>query len=87
MSINREDFLWRGLALHYGRRPTPILTLIADPDYPHLYRIRYRNGWTSTPANLSRAKDAAYDHARYLLTGQAPQKAPYSPAMGKRATA
>jgi hypothetical protein len=37
----------------------PVLTLVADATYPHLYRIRYPSGWTSTPANLSRAKDAA----------------------------
>ena len=24
-----------------------MLTLVADATYPHLYRIRYPNGWTS----------------------------------------
>ena len=60
-------FVWRGLSLHLGRRSTPVLTLVTDAAHPHLYRIRYRNGWTSTPANLTRARDAAYGHARYLL--------------------
>ena len=53
-----------------------MLTLIADATYPHLYRIQYPNGWISSPANLSRAKDAAYDHARYLLVGQKPFRGP-----------
>jgi hypothetical protein len=60
------DFAWHGLALHYGKRP--VLTLVADETYPHLFRIRYPDGWTSTPANIARAKDAAYGHARWLLT-------------------
>ena len=63
--LPRERFCWRGLALHLGKRPVP--TLVADENFPHLYRIRYPDGWTSTPANLTRAKDAAYGHARYLL--------------------
>jgi hypothetical protein len=70
MARDREDFTWRGLALHFGRRKTPVLTLSADATYPHLYRITYPNGWTSSPANLTRARDAAYGHARHLLGGQ-----------------
>ena len=61
-------FRWDGLALHYGRRKTPVLSLVADETYPHLFRIQYPDGWTSTPANISRASDAAYGHARWLLT-------------------
>jgi hypothetical protein len=57
-----------------------VLTLVADETYPHLYRIQYPDGWTSTPANLTRARDAAYGHARYLLlTGV------YSPETGEEA--
>jgi hypothetical protein len=66
--IANEAFAWRGLDLHFGQRAKPVLTLVADPRFPHLYRIRYPNGWESTPANITRAKDAAYGHARYLLT-------------------
>jgi hypothetical protein len=66
--IAREEFHWRGLDLHLGKRKTPVLTLVADDNYPHLFRIRYPDGWISTPANISRAKDAAYGHARWLLT-------------------
>ena len=57
------QFHWRGLALYSGKRL--VLTLVADG--PHLFRIRYPDGWTSTPANISRAKNAAYEHARYLV--------------------
>jgi hypothetical protein len=67
--IARTEFRWRGLDLHLGNRRTPVLTLVADKAYPHLFRIRYPDGWLSTPANISRAKDAAYGHARHLLGG------------------
>jgi hypothetical protein len=60
-------FRWCGLALHVARRKKPVLTLVADHDYPHLFRIRYPDGWTSTAANITRARDAAYGHARWLL--------------------
>ena len=45
----------------------PVLTLVTDEKYAHLFRIRYPDGWTCTPANITRAKDAAYEHARFLL--------------------
>jgi hypothetical protein len=61
-------FNWRGLDLHHLNRRRPVLTLVQDSRFPHLYRIRYPNGWESTPGNLTRAKDAAYGHARYLLS-------------------
>ena len=78
MAFDRSDFIWRGLALHLGRRKAPVLIVAADTDYPHLYRIRYPNGWTSTPANITRTKDAAYGHARLLLGGQRPTEGGYS---------
>ena len=55
LMFSRGKFIWHGLALHLGRRKTPLLTLVADPTYPHLYRIRYPDGWLSDPANLTRA--------------------------------
>jgi hypothetical protein len=64
MPLDIADFAWRGLALHTGRSKKPVLVLVADNDYPHLFRIRYPSGWTSAPANLTRAKDAAYGHGR-----------------------
>jgi hypothetical protein len=74
--LKQTKFVWRGFDLHLGRRKTPVLTLVADATYPHLYRITYPNGWTSTPGNLTRAKDAAYGHARYLLGQETPSEAP-----------
>ena len=56
-----------------------MLTLEPDETYPHLYRIRYPGGGTSPPANLTRAKDAAYGHARCLLAQETAGKRPYSP--------
>ena len=75
--LRMSDFAWKGLSLHLGRRK--ILTLVADETYPHLYRIRYPNGRISSPANLTRAKDAAYGHARYLPAQETRDGEPYSP--------
>ena len=77
--IPRSEFVWRGLALHLGRRRKPVLSLVADAAFPHLFRITYPNGWRSTPANLTRARDAAYGHARHLLGTASPPGRAYSP--------
>jgi len=75
--LRTGDFTWRELALYLGRRK--VLALVADGRFPHLYRIQYPGGWESTPANLTRAKDAAYGHARYLLAQETPAAAAHSP--------
>jgi hypothetical protein len=77
--LSNQDFTWKGLALHLGKSRTPVLWLEQDEGYRHLYRIRYPSGWRSTPGNLTRAKDAAYGHARHLLAQQTARKAPSSP--------
>jgi hypothetical protein len=84
MILRTSDFVWRGLSLHLGRSPKPTLTLLPDAYHSHLYRIQYPSGWTSTPANLTRAKDAAYGHARHLLAQETDGKGPYS-AEGREA--
>lgn len=79
MAYSIEKFIWRGLELHWGQRGAPVLTLVQDVTHPHLYRIRYPDGWMTTAANLTKAKDAAYGHARYLLGRQRPRGVGYSP--------
>ena len=81
---NRGKFTWRGLDLRYDRRT--VLTLEADATYPNLYRIKYPNSWTSAPANLTRAKDAAYGHARHLLGAQTGAECAPSPEDTSRLT-
>ena len=71
----KREFVWRGLGHHLGARKKPVLMLEADATYPHLYRIVYPDGWTSSPANLTRTKDAAYGHARHLLVTLEPEDA------------
>src|SRR5262245_23682258 len=78
-NVGSRHFNWQGLGYHYGRRSNPVLTLVQDATYPHLYRIRYPDGWISSPANLSRAKDAAYGHARYLVAQENRVEASYWP--------
>ena len=75
--FKRDNFTWRGLDLCVGKRK-PILTLVPDVTHPHLYRIRYPNGWTSSPANISRAKEAAPGHAQHLMGEQRPVEPGYS---------
>ena len=75
--LPRSEFVWSGLALHLGNRR--VLSLVADAIYPDLYRISYPDGWISAPANLTRAKDAAYGHARYLLSTERRVEGCYSP--------
>jgi|tagenome__1003787_1003787.scaffolds.fasta_scaffold16129500_1 hypothetical protein len=77
--LARDKFVWRGLSLHLGRSSKPLLTVVPDVAYPHLFRIKHSDGWTSVPANLTRARDAAYGHARYLLGAETPAEASYSP--------
>jgi hypothetical protein len=71
----KREFVWRGLGLHLGTHKEPVLWLVADAIWPHLYRVVYPDGWTSSPANLTRAKDAAYGHARHLLVTLEPEDA------------
>ena len=75
--LPRSEFVWCGLALELGKHR--VLILVADAIYPDLYRISYPGGWISAPANLTRAKDAAYGHARYLLSTERGAEAGYSP--------
>lgn len=77
--IPNEEFVWRGLHLCLGRRRRSVLCLVADSTHPHLYRIRYPDGWESTPGNITRAKDAAYGHARHLLAQETAAEAPHGP--------
>jgi hypothetical protein len=67
--LRQDKFVWRGLDLHlkHRKRGRPILTLVAAETFPWLYSIRYPDGWMSTTANLTRARNAAYGHARHLL--------------------
>ena len=45
--------------LFYGDARTPLARVVPDNDHPSLWRIHWPDGRTSTPANLTRAKDAA----------------------------
>jgi hypothetical protein len=79
MVLSNTECVWRGLDLYVGRRRKPVLSLVPDGTFPNLYRIRYPKGWTSSPANLTRAKDAAYGHARYLQHQESGHSGPHSP--------
>jgi hypothetical protein len=76
--LKTSDFEWHGLELRLRSTGKPILELVADDTYPHLFRIHYPDGWFSSPGNLTRAKDAAYGHARYLLAEEMAYRAGYS---------
>jgi hypothetical protein len=46
-------------SLYYGDARTPLARVVHDDDHPSLWRVRWPDGRTSTPANLARTKDAA----------------------------
>jgi hypothetical protein len=77
--VPRDKFVWRGFSLHLGRSKKSLLTVVPDERHSHLYRIKYPDGWTSSPANITRAHDTAYGHVRYLLGAETPPEATYSP--------
>jgi len=83
--IQQREFVWRGFSLHLGQRSKPVLELIPDVTFPYLFRIRYPDGWTSSSGNLTRAKDAAYGHARYLLGQESLAGAVWSRKTGRDA--
>jgi hypothetical protein len=50
-------------ALHVGRSRKPLLHVVSDNQWPHMWRIRHRDNSVSDLLNLTRAKDAAQSHA------------------------
>ena len=52
--------------LRYGKRTAAILHVVPDRTYPAMWRIRFPDGSHSDMANLTRAKDAALDHAQRI---------------------
>ena len=65
---DRQALHWDGLRLHYRRRV--VATLVADEDWPKLYRVHLPDGRITDMVNLTRAKDAAVTLARSVLDGQ-----------------
>ena len=50
-----------------GRRPTPEkggITIVRDPEWPNMWRVRLPNGQLTDMVNLTRAKDAARSLSR-----------------------
>lgn len=66
--IDRQALHWDGLQLHYRHRA--VVTLVADEDWPELYRVHLPDGRITDMVNLTRAKDAAVALAMHALDGQ-----------------
>jgi hypothetical protein len=75
-------------SLRYGKRTAAILHVVADKTYAGMWRIRFPDGALSDMANLTRAKDAALDHAQRITRDtkrhriQRPQELRDSPSRG-----
>jgi len=55
-----RDAVWRGNDLIYRHRV--VASIVPDPKWPQMYRVRLPDGRVTDMVNLSRARDAA----RYL---------------------
>jgi hypothetical protein len=60
----------KGFALHVGKFRNPLLHVVPDNRWPHMWRIRQRDNSLSDLLNLARAKDAAQSNALAELRAQ-----------------
>ena len=71
---DRLDLNWtrgaKGFALRVGRSGNPLLHVVPDKRWPHMWRIRHRDNSVSDLLNVARAKDAAQSHALAELRAQ-----------------
>jgi hypothetical protein len=56
--LGRGDMHWKGLSLYLGTKKQDV-TVLPDPLYPKMFRLRRPDGSMSDLANLARIKDAA----------------------------
>ena len=71
---DRHDLRWDGhrLRMRSGRL---LATIVPDPDWDGMWRVRTPNGNVSDMVNLSRAKDAAQSNALASLNAASPGRA------------
>ena len=72
--IDCLDLNWRrvpnGFALHLGKSRNPLLHVVPDDRWPHMWRIRHHDNSLSDLLNLARAKSATQSHALAELRAQ-----------------
>ncbi|SRR5258705_8523923 len=77
---DRSHLTWtraaKDLALHVGKSRNPLLHVVPDKRWPHMWRIRHRDNSLSDLLNSTRAKDAAQSHALAELRAQEVGKRP-----------
>ena len=61
-----RDAVWKGNDLMFHRRV--VASIVPDPEWPRMWRVRLPNGHTTDMVNLSRARDAARFLALKALT-------------------
>jgi hypothetical protein len=69
-AYRREDLHWDGNRLFLGRRPEPLLEIVADDQYPAMWRVRRWDGRLSEMVNLTRARDAAEQIGLSVMNGE-----------------
>jgi hypothetical protein len=73
---DRHDLQWDGNRLRLRLRSGRLLaTLVADPDWDGMWRVRLPNGAARDMVNLTRAKDAAQSIALASLNAASPGRA------------
>lgn len=67
-----EDLEWRGnrLTARDGGRRAPSVEIVADTDWPRMYRIKLPDGSLTDMLNRARARDAARSILLAILNGQ-----------------
>src|SRR5260370_12708269 len=77
---DRSSLTWtraaKDLALHVGKSRNPLLHVVPDKRWPHMWRIRHRDNSLSDLLNSTRAKDAAQSHPLSELLAQEVGKRP-----------
>jgi hypothetical protein len=71
---DRHDLQWDGprLRLRSGRL---LATIVPDPEWDGMWRVRMPDGYVTDMVNLTRAKDAAQLLALASLNASAPRRA------------
>ena len=65
--VGRDRLTWRGDVLHLGGGRA-LLSVVADPTWPGMWRVKHRDGRVSDMVNLTRVRDAATSIASAILS-------------------
>jgi hypothetical protein len=86
--VGGDRLRWRKegdhLFLYHGSGNRPLVSVVPEPKYPGLFRVRYPSGALSDFVNLTRAKDAAAAFALRRLNSKARESGAERPDARKK---